>query len=307
MVLVGFDLAATVAGLALPPRSDIYLLGPAGTEDQLAAWSMPLRATVITLPSGSRWLAQVVSGSVSSHGPVIAIVPGAGGVGASTLAAGLALAAQRRGPAALLDLDFLGGGLDLVVGAEAEPGWRWDTLRSATGQVADLSGRLPTVDGLAVVAASRTDRRDPPAEAVSAVIDGLARTGAVVVADVGRAASPARDEAIRAATRLVTVCGQSVRSVAATTAVLADLTDRRVDVVVRTDRSGAIAPSAVADALGCSLLASLPTLPGLTLLADRGLPPGRLAGRRWARLCRQIIDQLIGPTGPSPATDRRSR
>jgi len=293
-VFVGADLAEIVARLALPPREGVHLVGPAGTEEQLVHWSMPLRADVVALPVGSRWLDQALSGASSARGPVVAVVGGTGGVGATTLAAGLALAIRKRRPAALVDVDAPAGGIDLVVGAEARGGWRWDTLRSASGQLADLAGQLPTADGVAVVAASRTDRREPPPEAVRAVLDGLARTGAVVVADLGRRDSPAREEAIRQAGRIVVVTGQSVRSVASAAALLTELTDRRLDLVVRTGRAGAIAPPVVAEALGLPLLGTVPDTPALVRLADRGIPPGRAAGRRWFAACSRLGAALAG-------------
>ncbi|MDR1266527.1 MAG: pilus assembly protein CpaE [Propionibacteriaceae bacterium] len=294
-VLVGADLAETAARLSLPPRDEVYLIGPGDADEALMAWSAPLKAAVIRLPAGSRWLAQVLAGTGrAAHGQIIALAGGSGGIGASTLAAGLALAARRRGPSALVDLDARGGGLDLVLGAESAPGWRWDTLRSASGQVADFASQLPAVDGVMVVSASRSDRRDPPGEAVGAVIDGLARAGGTVVVDLGRSGGAHRDEAVRAASRLVVLAGQSVRSVAATAALLTELSDRRTDLVVRTDRGGAIAAPAVAEALGMTLLGAVPTVPALVTLADRGLPPGPGAGRRWERACRRLAERLAG-------------
>ncbi|MDR0416399.1 MAG: hypothetical protein LBH76_03620 [Propionibacteriaceae bacterium] len=222
---------------------------------------------------------------------------GAGGLGASTLAAGLALAARRRGPAALVDLDAAGGGLDLLLGAEATPGWRWDTLRSASGQVADLDGCLPVVDGVPVLAVSRSDRRQMPAEAVAAVVEGLAAGGALVVVDVGRVVGPAQAEALRAASRVVVLTGQTVRSVGATAAVLADLPNRHCDLVVRTARSGAIGPAGAAESLGRPLLGTIPTSAALAAMADRGVPPGTGGARAWAKACRRLAERLDEAAG----------
>ncbi|MDR1450391.1 MAG: pilus assembly protein CpaE, partial [Propionibacteriaceae bacterium] len=209
-VLVGADLAEAVASLGLPPRDEVYLVGVPDACERLCRASMPLRGVVVTLPDGARALGRILSGAVAERafGQVVAVLGGAGGLGASTLAAGLALAARRRGPAALVDLDSAGGGLDLLLGAESASGWRWDALRAASGQIADLDGRLPTVDGVPVVAISRSDRREVPAEAAAAVIDGLADAGGLVVVDVGRAGGPAQAEAIRAASRVVVLTGQ---------------------------------------------------------------------------------------------------
>ncbi|MDR1513026.1 MAG: hypothetical protein LBS56_06030 [Propionibacteriaceae bacterium] len=294
-VLIGADQAEVVARLKLPPRDDVFLLGQQAQLPDLVGWSMPLRAAVVTLPAGSRHLGEVLAApGQADHAQVVAIAGGLGGIGTTTFAAGLALAARRRGPAALVEIDPAGGGIDLVLGAESTAGWRWDTLRAASGQVADLTGRLPTVDGVAIVAASRSDRRTPPAEAVGSVVDGLARQGGVVVVDLGHASGPAVEEAVRSAARVVVLTGQSVRGVAATAARLTELAGRRSDLVVRRERAGAIAPAAVAEALGMTLLGTVPNEPALAVLADRGLPPGPVGARRFAKACRALSDQLAG-------------
>ena len=60
------------------------------------------------------------------RGAAVAVVGGCGGAGASVLAAALAVTAVRHGGRALLvDCDPLGGGLDLVLGAEHVAGLRW--------------------------------------------------------------------------------------------------------------------------------------------------------------------------------------
>ncbi len=88
------------------------------------------------LPEGEGWLAARVERSVRGRAPapLVAVVGGRGGAGASVLATALALTAARRDlEVTLLDLDPLGGGLDLLLGAEAAPGLRWGDLRHVTG------------------------------------------------------------------------------------------------------------------------------------------------------------------------------
>jgi secretion/DNA translocation related CpaE-like protein len=308
-VLIGADLAETVVGLGLPRRDEVYLVGTSETYDQLCLASMPLRGVVVTLPDGARALAQILTGAAGdrSLGLVVAVLGGAGGLGSSTLAAGLALAARRQGPAALVDLDQAGGGIDLVMGAESAPGWRWDTLRSASGQVVDLDGHLPVVDGVPLVAMSRSERRDVPAEAVAAVVDSLAGAGSVVVVDVGRITGPAQVEAVRAASRVLVLTGQTVRAVAATAATLKDVADRRCDLVVRTERSGAIAPAVAADSLGRPLLGTIPSSPVLVAMGDRGVPPGAGGARAWVKACRRLTARLTEGAEPGEFGGRRAR
>ena len=64
--------------------------------------------------------------------PVLAVVGGSGGVGASTFAAALATAAA---PATLIDLDPVSGGIDVLLGIEDVPGARWSGLRLEGGRL----------------------------------------------------------------------------------------------------------------------------------------------------------------------------
>src|SRR5690349_916184 len=69
--------------------------------------------------------------SLLDMGLVLGVVGGSGGVGASSFAAVLAATAGRS---LLVDLDVAGGGLDVVLGIEAEAGARWSGLHLAGGR-----------------------------------------------------------------------------------------------------------------------------------------------------------------------------
>ncbi|MDR1998992.1 MAG: hypothetical protein LBQ06_03490, partial [Frankiaceae bacterium] len=107
-----------------------------------------------------------------------------GGAGASALCAALAL--TRRDPAPLLvDLDAAGGGIDLLLGIEDEPGARWADLRLGGGELhpAQLAARLPGWGAAAVLAAAGGFA--PSAAGVAALL-GAARRARPVLLDVPR-------------------------------------------------------------------------------------------------------------------------
>lgn len=58
----------------------------------------------------------------TSSGSLLAVVPAAGSPGASECACSLAALAERRWPTLLVELDLLGGGLDLRLGADSQQG-----------------------------------------------------------------------------------------------------------------------------------------------------------------------------------------
>ena len=90
---------------------------------------------VISLPEGESWLVGALSDAAEGYrrkGSVLAVVGGRGGAGASVLAAAVAVRAAADGdPVLLVDCDPLGGGLDLVLGAEDAAGPRWPELTLA--------------------------------------------------------------------------------------------------------------------------------------------------------------------------------
>jgi len=157
LILVGVDQAASVAGWGLPERTGVHVVGT--DADAVLAWSVPLAAPGLVLPRQAGFLASLLDDAhrpSAASGAVLRFFGATGGLGTSTLAMGLAMRVARRGRrVALVELDPAGGGLDVMAGAEGEAGWRWGDLTAARGHVDDLTGHLPAVLGVDIVAASR--------------------------------------------------------------------------------------------------------------------------------------------------------
>ena len=151
------------------------------------------------MPLGS--VALVGDGGGMGH--VIGVIPASGGVGATTFAAVLAVRAAETGhPVVAVDLDSFGGRLDVVLGVEQEPGWRWGQLRGVAGVVdgSGLARELPQSGPLHVLAGAtraaepeRSGTDGHPAGAwgtvVSDVVAGLAAAHRVTVLDLARDAT----------------------------------------------------------------------------------------------------------------------
>lgn len=115
---------------------------------------------VAVLPEAESWLLDrmVDAASPARLAPIIGVIGGRGGAGASAVAVALAAAAVRSAARTLLvDGDPLGGGLDLMVGLEQEPGLRWPDLASARGRLQPglLSTSLPVLEELSVLSWDR--------------------------------------------------------------------------------------------------------------------------------------------------------
>lgn len=138
-ILLDNDAARRCAERGLPRRARIVLVsraapGPAEWEAAVAVGAQQ----VVTLPTHDRDLMAVLSDAAEAsleggaRGPVVAVLAGRGGAGASVFATALAHAAAES---LLIDGDPWGGGLDLVLGSETEPGLRWPDLSTAGGRL----------------------------------------------------------------------------------------------------------------------------------------------------------------------------
>ena len=106
---------------------------------------------------------------------MLAVVGGRGGAGASVFAVATAVRAARSGERALLvDCDPLGGGVDLVLGAEDLDGLRWPEVGTGAG----TSGlRLAAIERGVVMAARDLGKLKTWSQAVAAALGGFAAAG----------------------------------------------------------------------------------------------------------------------------------
>jgi hypothetical protein len=198
--------------------------------------------------SGAGWLGAVI------EAPVIGVVGGRGGVGASGFAATLAaIAARRYGRCALVDLDPPSGGLDVLLGIEDVGGARWSGLRLAGGHLDSdvLFDGLPAWHDVRVLAADNAV--EPAEEAVAQVVE-VARRGAPVVLDLGRWPCPSREVAVSRCVMVVLVVRPDVAGVTGARCVAASV-DAPLGVLVRGSRSST---RLVPELVGAQLLGRLP-------------------------------------------------
>lgn len=300
LVLVGVDVAPDVAALVLPSRRGVFLVGLDQDRIEVCAWSAPLAAAVLVLPSGADRLAAALteaSGGPARGGRLLAVIGGSGGVGGSTCAAGLALVGARLGRrTALVDLDEQGGGLDLLVGAEAQEGWRWPRFAGARGFLGDLHGQLPHSDGVDVLSMAREAPPGPvlAPDQLRAVVLSVARTHDLVVADLPRTLSPPCREALRLADDVLLVVRADLRGVAAARELVPELLPAcaSLQVLVRESRIRGVDADAVAAALGLPRAGTVPFDAALMLAAERGDPPARSPRSPLARSCRKVLEDL---------------
>ena len=302
LVLLGHDLVDRCARSRLPRRPQVVLVGR--DLDDAGVWQRAVEVGaehVVFLPDAEPWLATALAEAVEGPAPaapLIAVLGGRGGGGATVLACALAVTAVRRGLRTLLvDGDPLGGGIDLVFGAEQQAGLRWPDLGATRGRVpaAALAEALPQMQGLAVLSWDRGEAAPLAAEAVRAVLGAARRTHELVVVDLPRAVDEAAREVLEAATTTLLVLPAEVRAAAAASRVAASVgalcDDLRV--VVRGPGPGGVGAQDVARALGLPLAGQAKAEPGLDLALERGEPPGSRARSPLGLLCDDLLDGLL--------------
>lgn len=212
----------------------------------------------------------------ASRGPVVAVVAGRGGAGASIFATALARVAAES---LLIEADPGGGGLDLLLGSETEPGLRWADLSLAGGRVnyAALRDALPRHHRVSVLAGSRVFSGDPvsndiTATALESIIDAGSRAGVTVVCDVARQSNAVTDTALALADLVAMITPADVRSSAsaAATAQWVAAANPNTGLVVRGPAPSGLRPLDVARTVGLPVLAAMRPEPGIDPMLERG-------------------------------------
>lgn len=303
-VLVGADLAAAIARLDLPRRSDVILTSHGPETADLWQAAVALRADhVAVVPQAQSWLVDRLADCLDGGGGgafTIAVIGARGGAGASILAAGLALGAGRRGaPTMLIDLDPLGGGIELVVGCEETLGLRWPEVANTEGRVSAtaLRGALPSVEGVSILSWNRLDEADVQLSTAQSMLTAARRGSGVVVLDLARRFDEVVACAIASADVLVLVSTSDVRSTAGAARMCASLRPLTTDLrlVVRAVPGGQLEPTALAEALPLPLLATVPTQRSVARAVNDGLGLPRRG--RFAQRCGQVLDELLAAHG----------
>ena len=285
-VLVDTDAAQRCAQRGLPRRARVFLVSRADPApgDWEAAVAVGAQR-VVTLPAHDRELMTVLSDAAEAslasldggpRGPVVAVLAGRGGAGASVFATALA---QVAAESLLIDGDPWGGGLDLVLGTETEPGLRWPDLSSAGGRLKypALRDALPRRHGVTLLSGSRVLSGEPSNNDIgslplAAAIDAGSRAGVTVVCDLARQPNPATETALTGADLVVLITTADVRSCAASAAVAqwASAGNPNTAVLVRGPSPGGLGSIDIARILALPVLASMRPEPGIQPRLERG-------------------------------------
>ena len=282
----------------MPRRDGVFVVG-AQTSPQLWTSAVDVGAQQVCVlpeqePELVRQLAEAVdAGPAGSRcGRVIAVMAGRGGAGASMFSAALALCA---GDALLVDVDPFGGGIDLLLGAERDPGLRWPDVHVQSGRLGwpALRAVLPRRRDLSILSGSRVFHEIEPG-AVTAVVDAGRRGGVSVICDLPRGLTPAALAGLHSADLVVVMTSCDVRAVAATAATVTVLRtlNPAIGLVVRGPSPGGLLAREAAAAAAAPLLAAMRPEPRLAQQLEHG--GLRLRNRSpLAHAAREVLDAAI--------------
>lgn len=299
-VIAAADRLDELAG-TVDRRDRVVVVSPRPPDTTTWARAVDLGAEALhVLPADEASIVELLAASTeqADHDAVcVAVVGGAGGAGASTLAAALAISAARREWSSLLvDADPLGGGIDLAVGSEDARGLRWPDLTATRGRVSGDSLRqvLPRVAGLSVLSWDRGDLDAIPPESMRSVLAAGRRGHHLMVVDTPRCLDAAAEEVLVRSGHALLVVPAEVRGIAAAKRVLARVRPLCGDVrlVVREPGPTRLRAHDVAETLALPLQIVVRTERRLAELVDDGLGP--LARRRSAltSACAAVLDDL---------------
>jgi secretion/DNA translocation related CpaE-like protein len=286
LVLVGDDLASEIAADRPAKRAGVFV---AVGSRRPTPWDSALvigAEDVLDTDDSSRALDLLTAAADGrSEASLVAVVGGAGGAGASCLAAGVAFEASRRGHRVLLvDGDPVSGGLDVLLGIEHVSGLRWPDLGTRDGPMTAraLIDALPEVDGVWVLSCDRdgTANDAPVARVLAAAMRGFD----LVVCDVGRQVDSRGLEMVTRAALTVVVVPTDIRGVSGAHAVLRRLRPicSSLSLVTSARRPG-LSADAIEEALETPVIGRIRLDPHLRAAIDQGGGPhGSTALRRAA-------------------------
>ena len=279
LAIICTDLLAAAAAAALPPRAGLVVFGTMAAD----AWrqAFELGADQVVEPPGiPGWLGETTTGDAGQEGEsgrVVGVLGCAGGAGASVFACALAAAAARRRMTPfLLDLDPLGCGLAVMLGADDLTGLTWEQVRSGSGRipVRSLESAVPRVAGVAVLGWPDDGTVLLDSGVAAAVVDTSRRCSPITIVDLGQGLASYQLEAFTRCDRVFMVVPADVRGVRAARRSAARLAAGAFEIVVRGPNPGGLTGADVEQAVGVRVIAAVAAERGLDARLERGEAPG---------------------------------
>ncbi len=221
---------------------------------------------------------------------VIGVIGARGGAGASVLCAALALSCQERGlVTALVDADELGGGIDLILGAEHSSGVSWSELAMVEGHIPGdaLLQAMATSNGVKFLSAARDQSTSISADVLVRTIECLIEVTDTVVIDLPRQSLPPVRMILPQLDQLLLVVPGEVRAVASAVQLLARLDQTRSKTTAVYRCLGELSEPDVSRALGIPVAGKIREDRATATAIDRGDGLSASLGP-WNKVCQSL-------------------
>ena len=214
------------------------------------------------------------------------------------LTAAIAVRAAQAGLRPVcLDGKRLGGGLDVTLGIEQEPGVRWPDLAGLRGRVdgSELVRRLPSVEDVSVLSFDRARDVQLEAGTVEEVLRALSTAVDLVVVDLPRPDHEVFAVLAPALDAIVLLAGSGICDLAGASAIAEHLIRGCPDVwlCLRTAGRGSHFAEIVAGALDLPMLAVIREEPSLAADLVHGIPPGSSSKGALAAAADKVLAQCV--------------
>ena len=225
---------------------------------------------------------------------VLVVVGARGGAGASSLAVAIAQSSAQEGKrTVLLDADEIGGGIDLVLGAEGHRGVRWSELAAVDGELPSqaLFDALAVHRGVRFLSCSRDGDTSISPELLIRVIHALRQSSDLIVLDCPRHNDGLRSVLGTVQCEVLIVVPNEVRAVAAASAWLSRCAGFTVPIrsVVVELPTGGLSVRATKKPLGISSVGTVRYCLATAQELDRG--SGVRHGKNpWTSVCSGVLD-----------------
>ena len=311
IVIVGIDVAQALSNAQVPRRASVIVATQDG--DDASVWQLAVSIgaeSVVVLPGDETELvdrfAEMAEAS-AVPGEVLSVVGARGGAGASSFAAALATTSVANGlQTSAVDLDPLGPGLGLMLGANGTEGLHWSDVGRTRGRVPSgaLTTGLPNVNGVAVLGWGPTVSETPWPGSAGAAIDAMRRASDLVVVDLARSPSDLAGEALSRTRAVLLVVPRDIRAIAAASRLLRlpmfDGADVRL--VIRGPAPGGITAEEVQSAIGLPVVVDMAASSGLDRDLESGIAPATGGRGPMAKACKLVLAEFdVGVTSDRAA------
>ncbi|WP_127573313.1 septum site-determining protein Ssd [Georgenia faecalis] len=307
--LAGVEVLVVPSGAVPPPHALLVddVGGGRGPRDtvgpavEVAADGAHTGPGVLRLPSEAEALLGVLTeAGAPERARVLGVVGAVGGAGASVLAAALARLAVGAGvPTALADLDPGGGGVDVLLGIEHDPGPRWaDVLTERGGFPPDrLTLALPAWHSVRVLSTDVRAGVAPDDAVVDAGLRALGRAVDLLVLDLPRQvlAPASAPPWLGLCSDVVLVAGTDLRSAAAAAAAVRTLGPSGAALHLVARSGGGLTADDVADAAGVAHVVAMRPERALAAGIERGAAPGDQRRGPLAAAARRLLREIGVP------------